>query len=267
MNTMFHSDELSVDALLFGMSPEAREERRLIHQVALTDLPILLEGESGTGKERAARWIHSLSPFAAGPFVRLSGNALSVDEQAEHEGAESPRIECAGAADWSVLELAHDGTLYLDEVEEMTPTAQAQLLYVLQEGKILQDRSGETRPLRTRVISSIRLPYGKTDRQTSLRPDFFYSINAATFRMPALRERAGEIPLLAAELLARKSRDFGTPLRSLSAEAARSLATYSWRGNLREFQDILTSYALTGNEEMLIKKVTIHGDGAVSFAA
>lgn len=253
---------LPVDAVLFGISPHAREVRRLIHQVSLTDLPVLLQGESGTGKERVARWIHSLSPFAAGPFVRLSGTAISAAEQIEQYGpSDAVEISCAGNADWSVLEAAHDGTLYLDEIEELSQAAQAQLTCVLQEGKLLQDRSGETRSLRSRVISSIRLPFGQSDRPTDFRPEFFYSINAATFRIPSLRERSDEIPSLAGHVLREKSVEFEIEQRSLSSAALRALVQYAWPGNLREFGDILTSYALTGDEDMLQRKLVPAAEG------
>ena len=254
---------LPIDTVLFGNGQTAQETRRLLQQVALTDLSILLEGESGTGKETVARWIHGQSPFAKGEFVRLSASALGLAEMEESHESNS----CLPVAVAQEMEHASGGTLFLDEVEELSPVCQARLLAVLQEKNFIANAVHEGAPRDTRVISSVRVGPRHVDAKTTLRPDLYYSVSAVTFRIPPLRERIDELPMLAEYFITQMSSEYRLPARPLSSEALKVMVEYAWPGNLRELRDILTSYVLTASEEMLVKKLTTTTASAQNRAA
>ncbi|MBS1815510.1 MAG: sigma-54-dependent Fis family transcriptional regulator [Acidobacteria bacterium] len=252
MNDFLCPAGMPIDLVLFGNSQTAQETRRLIQQVAITDLPLLLEGESGTGKETAARWIHAQSPFSQGNFVRLSSSALSIAEIEESES----NFSCLSAIPSFEIEEALKGTLFLDEVEELSPTCQSRLLAILQDRKFINPITSDGSAKDGRIISSARIGTNHIEVKAALRPEFYYSVNAVTFRMPPLRERIDELPALAEHFVAQMANEFHMTIRPLSSSAIKTMVEYAWPGNLRELRDIVTSYVLTGSEEMLIKKLT-----------
>src|ERR1700741_2848249 len=207
-----------------GASDAWREVIRRAAQVAATEATTCLQGESGTGKEVIARFIHQLSPRSRGPFIAI--NCAALPEQlleSELFGFERGAFTGAQQSKPGQIELAAGGVLFLDEVTEMTPAAQAKFLRVLQEREFL--RLGAPRPVRVDV-RGIAATNGELDDAVAggeFRPDLYYRLNVFDIRIPPLRERRADIPALAAGFL----REFGATAE-LTPEAVEDLRRHEW---------------------------------------
>src|SRR3981189_2096052 len=182
---------------VIGQTPEWRQVLRKAAQVAVPDTTVFLQGESGTGKEVVARFIHRASPRKHGPFVAI--NCAALPEQlleSELFGYERGAFTGAQQTKAGQIELASTGVLFLDEVSEMSPMAQAKLLRVLQEGGLR--RLGGTRPVKVnvRVLAASNRDLQRAVADGSFREDLFYRLQVFDIRIPPLRERRGDIPLL-----------------------------------------------------------------------
>jgi transcriptional regulator with PAS, ATPase and Fis domain len=219
-----------------GASPAWREVIRRATQVAATEATTCLQGESGTGKEVIARFIHQRSPRWRGPFVAINCAALP-DQLLESElfGFERGAFTGAQQSKPGQIELAAGGVLFLDEVSEMTPSAQAKFLRVLQEREFL--RLGGTRPIRVniRVIAATNRDLDDAVARGAFRPDLYYRLNVFDIRIPPLRERRDDIPLLAAKFL----REFGRDPAELTPQAMDALRPHDWPGNVRELRNVI----------------------------
>jgi transcriptional regulator with PAS, ATPase and Fis domain len=219
-----------------GISHAWREVVRRATQVAATEATTCLQGESGTGKEVIARFIHQRSPRRRGPFVAI--NCAALPEQlleSELFGFERGAFTGAQQSKPGQIELAAGGVLFLDEVTEMTPAAQAKFLRVLQEREFL--RLGGTRPVRVnvRVIAATNHNLDDAVAQGEFRTDLYYRLNVFDIHIPPLRERRDDILPLAADFL----REFsGTPAE-LTREAIDALRRHEWPGNVRELRNVL----------------------------
>jgi transcriptional regulator with PAS, ATPase and Fis domain len=222
-----------------GESAPWREVLMRATRVAPTEATTCLQGESGTGKEVVARLIHSLSPRRRGPFVAI--NCAALPEQlleSELFGYERGAFTGAQQAKPGQIELAAGGVLFLDEVAEMTPSAQAKFLRVLQEREFL--RLGGTRPIQAniRVIAATNRDLSDAVARGEFRADLYYRLNVFDIRIPPLRERRDDIPLLAASFL----REFAAPMGGsveLTAEALSVLFLHDWPGNIRELRNVI----------------------------
>src|SRR5712692_4368656 len=228
-----------------GQSPEWRQVLRKATQVAWTDTTVFLQGESGTGKEVLARFIHHASPRKHGPFVAI--NCAALPEQlfeSELFGYERGAFTGAQQAKAGHIELASAGVLFLDEVSEMSPMAQAKLLRVLQEREFL--RLGGTRPVKAnvRVIAASNRDLQKAVADGRFREDLFYRLQVFDIRMPPLRERRGDIPLLADAFLLELNRSTGYSSAGLTPDALEMLVGYEWPGNVRELHNALERAAI-----------------------
>src|SRR5262245_27916347 len=212
------------------------------------DLPstILVLGESGTGKDRLARAIHDVSDRASRPFVRVDAANLS-DELFESElfGHERGAFTGAIAAKKGLLEVAEDGTVYLDEVSSLSPAAQAKFLRVLQERNFRRLAGSTIHPLRARLIVSSRRDLGTLVEQGTFRDDLFYRIDVVSIRLPRLCERREDILLLARAFVRRAARSYHRPARRLSREAEATLLRHHWPGNVRELLHAVEKAVLT----------------------
>ncbi len=228
-----------------GQSAEWKGVLRKATQVASTESTVLLQGESGTGKEVVARFIHRASPRKHGPFVAINCAALPEHlleselfgyERGAFTGAQQPK---AGQ-----IELASAGVLFLDEVSEMSPMAQAKLLRVLQEREFL--RLGGTRPVKAnvRVIAASNRDLQKAVADGRFREDLFYRLQVFDICMPPLRERRGDIPLLADAFLLELNRSTGYSSAGLTPDALEMLVGYEWPGNVRELHNALERAAI-----------------------
>ncbi len=220
--------------------PLARALRELA-QVAPTRCPVLILGETGTGKELASRAVHRMSPRGDGPFEVVDCGAIPR-ELIESELFGHVRGAFTGATRdrRGAFELAHGGTLFLDEVGELPAGAQTRLLRILQEGQLR--RVGDERPIHVdvRIVAATNRDLLQEVKSGRFRPDLYYRIGVFTVHLPALRERRGDLPILAKALVERLAEETGRPTLLLSRPILRRLAEYSFPGNVRELQNVLT---------------------------
>ncbi len=222
---------------------EDLETRRLLDRVALVApscASVLVIGESGTGKERLSRYVHACSDRSARNFIAI--NCAAIPEgvlEAELFGHEKGAFTGATSARPGKFELAHEGTLLLDEITEMPVHLQAKLLRVLQEGEV--DRLGGRKPVKVdvRVIATSNRDIAKAVREGAFREDLYYRLNVVTIQLPPLRQRPGDILPLARHFLRHFSDMYGRPEPSISRQAIGLLTSYPWPGNARELENCM----------------------------
>ena len=211
------------------------------------DLPstILILGESGTGKDRLARAVHDVSSRVSRPFVRIDAANLS-DELFESElfGHERGAFTGAVSAKKGLLEVAEDGTVYLDEVSSLSPAAQAKFLRVLQEKTFRRLAGSVTHPFRGRMIVSSRRDLAGLVSQGAFRDDLFYRIDVVSVRLPRLRERPEDVLPLARAFARRAARAWDRPARRFTDAAEKTLQRHPWPGNVRELQHVVEKAVL-----------------------
>ena len=240
------SDELAAKTgRMVGPSRPWQLVLKAATQVASTDTTVLLVGESGTGKEVVARFIHHASTRADGPFVAL--NCAALPEQlleSELFGFERGAFTGAQQAKPGQIELAAGGVLFLDEVAEMSPSAQAKFLRVLQEREF--QRLGSTRPLKAnvRVIAATNRDLKKAMERGDFREDLFYRLQVFDIKLPPLRERPGDILPLSEAFLQEIGQLFGRPPAGLTRDAKDALLRYYWPGNVRQLRNALERAAI-----------------------
>jgi len=220
---------------LLGAAPAFRAVLETLKQAAPTSATILLTGESGTGKELAARLVHDLSPRAAGPFVPI--NCAAIPEsilESELFGHERGAFTGAVARKEGRFERAHGGTLFLDEVGEMSPAVQVKLLRVLQDGVL--DRVGGTEPVRVdaRLVTATNRDLAAEVRAGRFREDLFYRLDVVSVRLPPLRDRREDVPLLATAFLRRFAERHARRVSAFTPAALAALEAAPWPGNVRE---------------------------------
>ncbi len=228
-----------------GQSAEWRDVLKQATQVAATAATVLLQGESGTGKEVVARFIHRTSPRRDGPFVAINCAALPESLlESELFGFERGAFTGAHQAKPGQIEMASGGVLFLDEVSEMSPAAQAKFLRVLQEREF--QRLGGTRPMKTdaRVIAATNRNLRQAVANGTFREDLFYRLQVFDIRIPPLRDRNSDIPMLADAFLQNLVETLGRPVAGVSPEAMNVLKAYRWPGNVRELHNVLERAAI-----------------------
>ncbi|MGD2187488.1 MAG: sigma-54 dependent transcriptional regulator [Desulfobacterales bacterium] len=238
---------------LVTQDPKLLEILKLARNVASSRSTILIQGESGTGKELLAAYIHEHSGFKEEPYVAINCAALP-DSLAESElfGHEKGAFTGAVSRKLGKFELAKNGTVVLDEISEMTPPLQAKLLRVLQEREI--DRVGGSRPvsMQARVIAISNVELKKAVSEGKFREDLYYRINVVPITIPPLRERKGDIPLLAQHFLKKYSALNDQKMTQISETAMKQLSSGNWRGNIRELENTIERAALIGNGPKLM---------------
>jgi DNA-binding NtrC family response regulator len=223
---------------LIGNSPAMQTMFRGIQKAAEVDVPILITGEIGTGKEQMARAIHENSPRAAAPFVVVGCEALSPDlAQSELFGHEKGAFAGANERRIGQIESATGGTLFLDEVGNLGPEVQANLLRFLEEKKIR--RLGGTKPIpaNVRVIAATHANIEQAMREGRFREDLFYRLNVLHLRAPTLRERRGDVELLARYFFNKFSAEVRTVAKGFNRDALEVINRYDWPGNVRELMN------------------------------
>lgn len=227
-------------------------------RVARGDIGVLVHGESGTGKEVLARFIHDASPYARGPFVAINCASLPRDLlEAELFGIE--RAVATGVeARPGKFEAAHGGTLFLDEIGDMALATQATILRVLQEGEVFRLGAQTPRPARPRIVAATNRDVEELIGQAAFRRDLFYRIAGFVVDLPALRQRAIDIPNLAAGFLAQAGARHGLSLPGLSVRAADWLSRYAWPGNIRELRHEMERAALFLEDGELLDSTALH---------
>ena len=225
---------------IIGTSPIMRQLIMKVQQVAPSTASILITGESGTGKEIFANAIHTLSPRANKPIIKVNCGALP-DALLESElfGYEKGAFTDAKAGKPGRFELADEGTLFLDEIGEMPKPLQVKLLRVLQDGKF--ERLGGTRTLAVdvRLIAATNKNLTAEVEAGNFRDDLFYRLNVITLELPPLRSRREDIPLLVGRFLEKYSEKDAKPIRGISRQALETLEAYYWPGNVRELENAI----------------------------
>lgn len=226
---------------ILGASTAMREVGRLLRRAAEVPSPVLLLGETGTGKEMVAHAIHAASARVNRPFVAI--NVAAVPEnllEAEFFGVAPGAF--TGAARQprpGKLQLAHEGTLFLDEIGDMQLGLQAKLLRALQDGEIEPVGSNQPARVDVRIIAATSRPLAAMVRSGDFRQDLFYRLNVLSIRLPPLRERSGDIGLLADKFSRRIAQSFAMPARPLTKQALERLETHRWPGNVRELTNVI----------------------------
>jgi two-component system nitrogen regulation response regulator GlnG len=232
------------DALpLIGRSPAMQEIYRIIARLTTTDLTVMINGESGAGKELVARALHDYGRRRSGPFIAINMAAIPR-ELIESELFGHERGAFTGATNRHVgrFEQANGGTLFLDEIGDMPPEAQTRLLRVLQEGEFTT--VGGRQPIRAnaRIVAATHRDLRALIRTGQFREDLYYRLNVVPIRLPPLRERPDDIPVLAQHFL-NKAQNEGLPAKTIDPPAMAMLAAYRWPGNVRELENLIRRLA------------------------
>ncbi|MFN4245411.1 MAG: sigma-54-dependent transcriptional regulator [Brevinematia bacterium] len=241
----------ALDAII-GESEEIKQIKDLIRKIAGTDATVLITGESGTGKELIANAIHALSPRREGPFVKV--NCGSIPEtllEAELFGHEKGAFTGAINRRKGRFELANGGTIFLDEIGEISPKLQVALLRVLQEKEFQRVGGEEDIKVDVRVIVATNKNLEEEVKKGNFREDLYYRINIITIHIPPLRQRKTDIPILASHFLKVYSENYKKNIKAISNELIDVITSYPWPGNVRELQNFIESAVIMCNKEEL----------------
>jgi DNA-binding NtrC family response regulator len=242
------------ERLLVGESHEMRQVGSLIRLVGARRATVLITGETGTGKELAARALHLAGPRRQKPWVAVNCSALP-ENLLEAELFGHVRGAFTGAVQSRIgrFEQAQGGTLFLDEIGELPPDLQVKLLRVLQEREFQRLGSSETIRSDARVIAATNSDLIERIEQRRFREDLFYRLNVVPLRMPALRQRPGDVPALALHFVEKICRQEEIPMKSIAPEAAERLCGRSWPGNVRQLENAIEmAVALSGGRDLLV---------------
>ena len=241
------------ESTLAGTSAAMAALRAAIAKLSAIPSPVLILGESGTGKELVARDLHRLGPRAAQPFVPINCAALP-DQLIESElfGHERGAFTGAVAAREGAFEAAGRGTIFLDEVGDLAPAAQAKLLRVLEAREVTRLGAARPRPVEARTVAATHRELDAEAKASRFREDLLFRLNVHTVRVPPLRERAGDVPLLARRFLEETCARFGILPRRLSDDAAAALAVHDWRrNNVRELRNAVERAVVMAEGEVI----------------
>jgi DNA-binding NtrC family response regulator len=256
-NTPDEIIDLTENTFFVCASPAMQKIRSQAALVARCDIPVLLLGESGSGKEVVATLIHNLSPRAHRPFVKVNCAAVPAELlESELFGYEEGAFTGAGRSKPGKFELCDKGTLLLDEIGEMPPALQAKLLHVLQDNEFSRLGARTSTKVDVRILAATNIDVKEAMASKKLRPDLFYRLNGLQLRVPPLRERREEIPILLRQFAARNANSFGRPAPLISARLIQACLSYSWPGNLRELQNMVKRYIVLGDEELAISELS-----------
>jgi two-component system response regulator PilR (NtrC family) len=255
---------------MLGRSSKMLELFEHIRAVAVTSSTVLVTGESGTGKELAARAIHVGSPRVSEQFVSINCGAMPETLlESEMFGHLKGSFTGATTNHKGLFEVAHRGTIFLDEIAEMSPTMQVKLLRVLQEKRIRRIGATEEREVDVRIIAATNKDLEQGVRDKSFREDLFYRLNVIPIHLAPLRDRRDDIPLLAEHFLIKARESMGKNITKISDEAMEFLTRYDWPGNVRELENVIeraVALEMTGVilPERIPEKVREFGDMSAS---
>ncbi len=246
-------EELKIEHDMVGESEALDTVKQFVGRVAPQDSTVLIYGESGTGKELVARAIYQNSARANKPFVAINCAAIT-DTLLESElfGHEKGAFTSAVAMKKGKLEMAEGGTVFLDEIGELAPGVQAKLLRVLQEHEFERVGGVRTIPLDVRVIAATNRDLKEASEKKEFRLDLYYRLNVVSVKMPALRDRRKDIPILANFFVKRCAEKMKRGVRGISAEARACLMAYDWPGNVRELENAIERAVVLGSSEMIL---------------
>ncbi len=237
---------------IVGTSAQMSSIFQMMDKMARVDGTVLVTGESGTGKELIARAIHFRSPRQNGPFVVVNCGAIPKDLiESEFFGHTKGAFTDARTEKVGKFELAQSGTIFLDEVGELSPEAQVKLLRALGEREIVKVGGTETIPVDVRVIAATNKNLEEAVRRGEYREDLFWRLAVLSLHLPPLRERTADIPILCEYIVQKYNRDLGKSVRSVSPEALELFASYPWPGNIRELESVLYEAMVMSESETI----------------
>jgi DNA-binding NtrC family response regulator len=240
---------------IIGTSARMNSIFQWMHRISSVDGTVLITGESGTGKELVARAIHFAGPRKNGPFVVVNCGAIPRDLiESEFFGHAKGAFTDAKAETTGKFELARAGTIFLDEVGELSPEAQVKLLRVLGEREIVKVGGSRTIPVDVRVIAATNKELDDEVKKGNFREDLYFRLAVLSLRLPPLRERKEDLPLLCDHFLEKYGRELNKRIRGLSANALDSLRRYSWPGNVRELENAIYEGMVLCDDEVLDEK-------------
>jgi len=237
---------------IIGRSEKMVKIFELIHHIAPYDSSVLIIGESGTGKELIANAIHYNSPRASMPFIKVSCASLSEGIiESELFGHEKGAFTGAIASRKGRFELAHQGTLFLDEVEDIPPATQIKLLRVLQEGEFERVGGNKTNRVNIRIIAASNRDLQEAVKRGVFREDLYYRLNVVNIKLPLLRERRDDIPFLVNFFIEKYNQRYHMKVKGISQKAMNLLTDYEWTGNVRELENTIESILVINSPEVI----------------
>jgi len=245
-----YCDQLTEDLSFLAASPQMVRIRQQILQIAPVDVPVFIYGESGVGKEVVARMIHMRSLRRTQPFVKVNCAALPGELlESELFGYEQGAFTGAVRSKPGKFELANKGTIFLDEIAEMSPHLQAKLLHVLQDHQYSRLGGRHLVEIDVRVLAATNVDVQEAMKSGRLREDLYYRLNVLSINVPPLRERTSEIPLLFRHFLKQYSEKFQKEAPDPSQHLLEAAARYPWPGNLRELENFVKRYVILEDDE------------------
>jgi two-component system, NtrC family, response regulator AtoC len=245
-----YCEQLTEDLSFLAASPQMLKIRQQILQIAPVDVPVFISGESGVGKEVVARMIHLRSTRRQQPFVKVNCAALPGELlESELFGYEQGAFTGAVRAKPGKFELANRGTMFLDEIAEMSPHLQAKLLHVLQDGQYSRLGARSVINVDVRVLAATNMNVKEAMRSGRFREDLYYRLNVLSLHIPPLRERTAEIPLLFHHFLLKYSEKYQKPTPEPSKHLLEAALRYPWPGNLRELENFVKRYVILEDDE------------------
>jgi len=239
---------------IIGQSAVMMDIQKTIHQIAPSDINVLILGESGTGKELVARSIHRLSPRSEKEFIAFNCGSFTEELMAnELFGHEKDAFTGATKAKAGLIKVADGGTVFLDEIGDMPLSMQVKLLRVIQEKEILPVGGEVPVPVDVRFIAATHRDLKEDVGKGNFRQDLFYRLNVITIKLPSLTERHGDTPLLAHHFLSLKSKAMNKKVQNIKKEAMELLCQYGWPGNIRELENVIErAVALANGPEITV---------------
>jgi len=244
--------EVTMGHEIVGSSEALRRAQSLIRQSAPTEATVLLQGESGTGKELFARTLHNLSARSKGPFVAIDCASLPASiVESELFGYERGAFTGADRAKQGRIQATDGGTLFLDEVGELDPEIQAKLLRVLQEGEVTPLAATKPTQVDVRVVAATHRNLKESVELGEFREDLYYRLNVITVRIPNLRERKSDIPLLCQHFLARFNKKNSKSIKGFTQEALQAFGAYDWPGNVRQLANVVERAVVLSHDDLV----------------
>ena len=239
--------------VLFGTSPVMQEIRSRATKVSKANVPVLLCGEGGTGKEALAHWIHANSNYAGGAFVKVNCAAIpGMLLESELFGYEKGAFTGANQSKPGRVEMADQGTLFLDEIADLSLSLQSKVLHFLQDGSFCRLGAQAGRTVNARLICATNKDLETEMALGNFRSDLFYRINVVRLRLPSLRERRADIPVLAEFFREHHERQFGRAAAPFPVGVLDYLQNLAWPGNVRELSNGVARYVLIGAEALAV---------------
>ncbi|HTL82994.1 MAG TPA: sigma-54 dependent transcriptional regulator [Bacteroidia bacterium] len=243
---------------MIGESDAISKIKEMIDKVAPTDARVLITGENGTGKELVARWLHEKSNRANAPLIEVNCAAIPSELiESELFGHEKGAFTSAVAQRKGKFELAEGGTIFLDEIGDMSLSAQAKVLRALQENKITRVGGDKEIKVNVRVLAATNKDLKKEILKGNFREDLYHRLSVILIHVPSLAERKEDIPLLADHFMKNICEEYGMPVKTISKEAIKELQKLPWTGNIREFRNVIERLIILGEKNITEKDVVL----------